>query len=149
MTNIDVHHQNLIAVLGKPLHEERICADEAGRFRTYQHGSIYYHPDIGAFETHGAIYDYWKRMGCEDSFLGYPVSDECDYSTTDYIISVLGDPYDIEAPEFKILGRCSIFQGGCIVCWNDLNIPNNHQPITVFKRPDGPGIWVPMRITFT
>src|SRR4029453_8970383 len=41
--------------LGHPEHEERACPDSVGRYRQFKHGSIHWHPDTGAHETHGTI----------------------------------------------------------------------------------------------
>ena len=106
------------------------------RFRTYEYSSIHSHPDSGVFETHGGIRNCWRRLGWEDGFLGYPVSDEREYSTDDYIIGVLGDPYMEDPPETKILGRCSFFQGGCIV-WLD-----DPRELGLLLRPNGLGTWL-------
>jgi hypothetical protein len=53
----------------------------------------YWTPQTGAHEVHGAIRDLWASMGWEQSWLGYPISDEQD------------------APGG---GRISYFQGGSI-----------------------------------
>lgn len=64
-------------LLGSPVSEELVTADGVGRYRHYQHGSIYWHPEAGdAHEVHGAIHEKWKNLGWERGFLGYPVSDE-------------------------------------------------------------------------
>ena len=62
--------------LGKPTTPERQAPDGVGRYRHYQHGSIYFHPNTGAHEVHGAIRAKWKALGWERSFLGYPLTDE-------------------------------------------------------------------------
>jgi len=131
-------------MLGALLHEERTCPDNVGRFRTYERGSIHYHPDTGTWETHGGIRDYWARLGWENSFLGYPVSDERDYSTDDYIIGVVGDPYMEDYPKHRILGRCSFFQGGCIVWWSDPATREQSGEFLLLLRPNGPGTWLPV-----
>jgi len=79
----DTYHQSLAGLLGDPLHEERSCKDGVGRFRTYERGSIHWHPRAGAYETHGAIRDYWAKLGWEQSPLGYPLSDEEALSKSD------------------------------------------------------------------
>lgn len=70
------------------------CPDGKGRYQHYQHGSIYWSPDTGAHEVHGAIREKWKSLGWETGFLGYPLTDE---STTPD-----GD------------GRYNHFQGGSV-----------------------------------
>jgi uncharacterized protein with LGFP repeats len=34
-----------------------VCPDGRGAYAHFADGSIYWHPDVGAFETHGAIRD--------------------------------------------------------------------------------------------
>ncbi|MET0234837.1 MAG: PQQ-dependent sugar dehydrogenase [Kibdelosporangium sp.] len=62
--------------LGYPTTNESPTADPAGRFNRFQNGSIYWHPDIGAFAVYGLIEDRWAGLGWERSYLGYPTSDE-------------------------------------------------------------------------
>ena len=80
--------------LGFPATDETTTPDGLGRFNHFQGGSIYWTPETGAWEVHGAIRDRWAELGWERSFLGYPVSDE--FSLPDGI------------------GRASNFQGGQI-----------------------------------
>jgi len=80
--------------LGYPVTDETATPDSIGRFNHFQGGSIYYHPDTGTYEVHGAIRDKWASMGWEKSFLGYPITDET--ATPDGI------------------GRFNHFQGGSI-----------------------------------
>jgi len=70
---------------GYPLTDESGTPDGIGRFNhfrsffpngTQADASIYWTPDLGAHEVHGAIRATWSAMGWETSFLGYPVSDE-------------------------------------------------------------------------
>jgi LGFP repeat len=61
--------------LGYPLTDESPAARN-GRFNHFQRGSIYWTPQTGAHEVHGAIRDKYSAMGWERSPLGYPVSDE-------------------------------------------------------------------------
>ena len=62
--------------LGYPLTDESPTPDGIGRFNHFQSGSIYWKPNLGSHEVHGAIRDKWAAMGWERSFLGYPTSDE-------------------------------------------------------------------------
>jgi hypothetical protein len=78
--------------------DELATPDGKGRFNHFQGGSIYWHPNTGAYEVHGLIREQWKSVGWEKSFLGYPISDE------------LVDPNNPG-------GRYSNFQGG-VICWN-------------------------------
>ncbi len=62
--------------LGAPISEEASTSDGVGRVSDFEHGSIYWTPDTGAFEVHGAIRDKWRALGAEGSVLGYPTTDE-------------------------------------------------------------------------
>ncbi|MET9734774.1 hypothetical protein ABZZ79_30290 [Streptomyces sp. NPDC006458] len=62
--------------LGYPATDELTCPDGVGRFNHFEGGSIYWTPQTGAHEVHGAIRDRWAGMGWENSFLRYPRSDE-------------------------------------------------------------------------
>ena len=76
--------------IGYPTTDETGCPDGVGRFNHFEHGSIYWTPETGAHEVHGAIRDKWQSMGWERSKLRYPTTDE----------------HDIPG------GRASNFQGG-------------------------------------
>jgi len=69
--------------LGAPTGPETSTPDSVGRFQHYQFGSIYWTPQTGAHEVHGAIRDKWATLGWERSFLGYPTTDE--FQTPDLI----------------------------------------------------------------
>lgn len=62
--------------LGYPVSDETTTPDGIGRYNHFQGGSIYWHPDVGTFEVHGAIREKWASLGWEKGFLGYPVTDE-------------------------------------------------------------------------
>lgn len=62
--------------LGDPTGPETSTPDGYGRFRHFQGGSIYWTPDTGAYEVHGAILQKWESLGWERSDLGYPITDE-------------------------------------------------------------------------
>lgn len=62
--------------LGSPTTSETTTPDGMGTFRHYQNGSIYFHPLTGAHEVHGLIRNRWAQLGWEQSYLGYPASDE-------------------------------------------------------------------------
>ena len=62
--------------LGYPITDELTTPDRIGRFNHFEGGSIYWTPDTGAHEVHGAIRNKWADLGWERSFLGYPVTDE-------------------------------------------------------------------------
>lgn len=64
--------------LGYPRTDETVGQDpkREGRFNHFQGGSIYWHPQSGAFEVHGAIRAKYLELGAEASLLGYPTTDE-------------------------------------------------------------------------
>lgn len=72
-------------ILGIPIGDEQDAAN-GGRKRYFQkrrdngevqhNGAIYWHPETGAFEVHGSIWEKYDDLGEESSLLGYPVSDE-------------------------------------------------------------------------
>ena len=109
MSPIDLKYQQLGGAeggFGTPAHEERPIQDGIGRYRTYRQAngwltSIYWHPEYGACELHGAIRKKWETMGYENSFLGYPISDEAD-----------------AIQDGEIVGTMSLFEGGAIVWYH-------------------------------
>jgi len=64
--------------LGSPTGPETSCADGVGRKRSYQGGIIYWHPDTGAYEVHGAILSRYRDWDQAKGVLGYPTTDETD-----------------------------------------------------------------------
>jgi uncharacterized protein with LGFP repeats len=62
--------------LGFPVTGELGTPDGVGRYNHFEGGSIYWTPDTGAHEVHGAIRDLWASLGWETSGLGYPITDE-------------------------------------------------------------------------
>jgi hypothetical protein len=94
---IDVKYQQLggcNSILGAPITEEQGAPDGVGRYSVFEHGSIYWTPEIGAYEVHGTIRDKWAELGWESGILGYPVSDET------------------ETPD--AIGRYNVFEHGSI-----------------------------------
>ena len=63
-------------LLGYPVSDETETPDGAGRYNHFQHGSIYWHPNTGAYEVHGAIRSLWSGLAWEQGPLGYPITDE-------------------------------------------------------------------------
>ena len=132
--------------LGEPIHEERYCPDGVGRHRTFRNpdgmlSSIHWHPDTGAFETHGGIEAEWGKRNWENSFLGYPVSDENDFTDADYMRDILGKaPAELPAAP-RVIGRRSLFQGGCIVWLSDPGIKAQCGEYAFFCRPISGGGW--------
>ena len=62
--------------LGNPTTDETGTPDGVGRFNHFEGGSIYWTPQTGAHEVHGAIREKWAAIGWERSALGYPTTDE-------------------------------------------------------------------------
>jgi uncharacterized protein with LGFP repeats len=63
-------------ILGFPRTNEAVTPDGRGRFNHFEGGSVYWTPQTGAHEVHGAILTRWQQLGWERSYLGYPTSDE-------------------------------------------------------------------------
>lgn len=80
--------------LGAPTSDEFKTPNKNGAGQHFEGGSIYWSPATGAHEVHGAIKDKWAALGWENSFLGFPVSDE------------------ISTPDGY--GRFNFFEGGAI-----------------------------------
>ncbi len=79
-TPIDQKHAELVRAgfdFGSPQGGEGICADGAGRYRHFEHGSIFWTPDHGAHLVYGLIRAKWSALGYERSLLSYPLTDEC------------------------------------------------------------------------
>lgn len=61
--------------LGFPITHELGTPDGIGRFNHFQHGSIYWTPDLGPVAVPADIVEEWGRNGYELGKLGYPVAD--------------------------------------------------------------------------
>lgn len=83
---------------------DEIVLSNGGRRQEFQGGSIYFSFDTGAHAIYGLIRDRWRSLGAENSYLGYPTSDE--QQTTRY--SQLG-------------ARQNVFQAGRVIA----NLSNN------------------------
>jgi len=59
--------------LGAPL-TDQADAPHGGRFNRFQNGVIFWHPETGAHEVHGAIVQEWQEVGGVE--FGYPITDE-------------------------------------------------------------------------
>jgi hypothetical protein len=59
--------------LGAPQTDEA-DAPHGGRFNRFQNGVIFWHPQTGAHEVHGAILQKWEQIGGVE--FGYPITDE-------------------------------------------------------------------------
>jgi uncharacterized protein with LGFP repeats len=61
--------------LGIPYDESKKTIKNDGYYQRFQHGSIYWKSNIGAFEVHGGVESTYNKMGYEASYLGFPTSD--------------------------------------------------------------------------
>ncbi len=96
-------------ILGKPITEEKYCSDKITKFRWYEQGAIYFHPDYTPIEIHGDIYNKWAKLGYEKSVVGLPTMDEN------------------ATPDKK--GRYSSFEKGVIIWHPDLGAFEMHGEI--------------------
>ena len=62
--------------LGAPVTAEQGTPDGIGRYSVFEHGSIYWTPQLGAHEVQGVIRDEWAHVGWEAGITGYPTTDE-------------------------------------------------------------------------
>ncbi|MBA3441951.1 MAG: hypothetical protein H0T92_18990, partial [Pyrinomonadaceae bacterium] len=92
---------------GYPMTDETKAVDGAGRFNHFRairpgggtaDASIFWTVETGAYAVYGAIRDRWAALGWERSYLGYPVTDEMNWTD----------------PETQKPGRISHFQRGAI-----------------------------------
>jgi len=83
--------------LGAPQGPELLTPNGLGSYRHFNGGSIYWKHSLPvAFEVHGLIRAKWSSLGWENSFLGFPLTDET---------SVAGGR-----------GRANTFEGG-VIAW--------------------------------
>lgn len=68
-------YDRMPGLLGQPKGPEVPTLDWVGRWQEFAGGVVYWHPDTGAHEVHGAILAEWRRIGSE-LVTGYPVTDE-------------------------------------------------------------------------
>ena len=61
--------------LGFPVSDELQAGSLGGRMSLFQSGAILYRPDLGTYETHGAIFRRWRGLGGINA-LGFPLTDE-------------------------------------------------------------------------
>src|SRR5262249_27831643 len=62
--------------VGFPTTDETGTPDGIGAYNHFQNGSIYWSPSTGAHTVQGAIHTEWANLGWEQSYLGYPTTDE-------------------------------------------------------------------------
>ncbi|AKK08668.1 LGFP repeat-containing protein [Corynebacterium testudinoris] len=61
--------------LGFPIADEAVTPDSQGRFSVFQHGHIYWHPQVGAWPVAGDILATWEASGSVSGEFGYPIDD--------------------------------------------------------------------------
>lgn len=84
---------------GYPVTDEMVAPDGRGRYNHFNTGSsIYWSPQTGAHAVYGDIRAQWGKLGWEQSYLGYPISDEVDFADG---------------------GRANEFQNGGVYWWPD------------------------------
>jgi len=100
--------------LGFPETDEQSTSLGTGRFNHFQGGSIYWTESTGAWEIHGAIRINWWELGGDRSDLGYPISDEENWTN----------------PSNNSAGRISHFQRGSIVYrFTDSSVQANYDAV--------------------
>jgi len=61
---------------GFPTTDERTTPNGLGQYNLFQNGGIYWTPSTGAHQIVGAIWGRYGALGWENSFLGFPTTDE-------------------------------------------------------------------------
>lgn len=84
--------------LGFPITDETATQAGDNRFVHFQGGAIYSSPVTGTNEVHGSIWEKYNSLGGPSSWLGFPISDETDFTEN---------------------GRVNIFERGSIYYWSD------------------------------
>ena len=64
------------SALGYPRTDELPTPSVFGRYNLFQKGAIYWSPASGAHEVEGAIWKTWRSLGWENSFLGFPTTNQ-------------------------------------------------------------------------
>jgi hypothetical protein len=63
-------------LLGAPLTDEASTPTKPGAYSHFERGSIYWSPATGPHEVHGSFRGYWASQGWENSWLGFPTTNE-------------------------------------------------------------------------
>lgn len=61
--------------LGYPKSSEHVITGD-GRFSEFEHGTIYWTHETGAWPVRGRVFEAWVAGGAENGRLGYPIGDE-------------------------------------------------------------------------
>ena len=62
--------------LGYPVSEERCGLSGGGCSQSFEHGAVYFQPQLGTFEVWNGIWSRWAGMGAESGPMGYPTGVE-------------------------------------------------------------------------
>jgi uncharacterized protein with LGFP repeats len=74
--------------VGPPVGDQLTMPDGRGRASVFASGTaVYWSPGTGAFEVHGWIRDLYSSLNGEQSFLGYPTSDETPVAGTQAVLN--------------------------------------------------------------
>ena len=101
LPSIDDKYNVYSGILGAPITGEK-TGEKGGKYKEYEKGSIFWHPNLGAFAIYGDILKKYKLLKAEKGFLGYP--------TTDVLKGTAGGFY-------------SVFEGGAILWQPNLLTP--------------------------
>ena len=61
--------------VGFPTSDTQTGVDGKARYNLFDHGAIYYRPNVGTFEVHRSIFDKWQALGRDAGPLGLPTTD--------------------------------------------------------------------------
>lgn len=114
VATIGAIHQRYVALnlqrgpLGYPLDDEKPLRSDAAESE-FEHGTIVWRRDLGAFDVYGAIHQRWRQLGGTAGFLGFPRSGE--------------------EPAARSGGRQNRFEGGLILWHADVGAFEVHGDI--------------------
>lgn len=97
--------------LGWPHFDQRATADGRGNYVEFDEGTIFYRPDLGAFEVRWDILDMYNRMGNVKSWLGYPTSG---YGPHPYLEDTVFGEFEHGAIYWNIRVGVKATDGSCV-----------------------------------
>ncbi len=59
-SHISAKYELFKEILGNPKNGEQSCSDRQGKYRLYENGAIFWHPEIGSYEVH-----VWKEANLD------------------------------------------------------------------------------------
>ncbi len=135
--------------LGVPLCDETPTPDGVGRYNHFQNGSIYWHPNIGAYEVHGNIRAKWAELGWERGWLGYPISDELQIREAPQVMNLDGWKHGAPAElsdkcaqwaivKTRLSAAVSYFQNGSIICGGGKGLQEYRKGTEFYTRDEFP-----------